>query len=338
MAATDLTPIAPSDHLSYRPSMSLATAIDRAAMLAQLRAFFAERGVLEISTPILSHHGNSDVFIQSVAAHFLAAGKPKRGYLHTSPEFAMKRVLASYQHPIYQICQVFRDNEQGKRHNLEFTMLEWYRPSFDLHMLAKELETLIAVVLGHCTHLSSLSFVRLRYSEVFIRHLGIHPLTASCETLRQTAQHHDINLDMGDDHQGWLDLLFSHLIEPALGFDAPTLITDYPPATASLAKIATDADGHQVAQRFELYIHGLEIANAYDEVLNGKELLERFHQDNLMRAKLGLPTMPIDTHLIHACDDLPPCSGIALGVDRLFMIRQDTCDISDVLSFTIERA
>lgn len=317
----------------YRPSMTLDLAIARAEMLSDIRRFFMNKGVLEITTPILSHHGNTDIFIQSVSANFKHAGKNKLGYLHTSPEFAMKRVLADYQMPIYQICQVFRDDEKGHKHNIEFTMLEWYRPDFSLTDLANELNALIGVALN-----KNLPFKTYRYAQAFIDVLNIHPFSADIKTLRQTAFNYGINLDMGDDRQGWLDLLFSHLIEPNLGFDLPTLITDYPVATASLAKIKIDDDGFEVANRFELYINGIEIANAYDELANGDELLKRFEHDNAERKKLGLPQIPIDTNLIKACDDLPNCSGIALGIDRLFMVREKLSDISEAVMFMTDRA
>lgn len=317
----------------YRPSMTLDLAMSKAEMIGDIRQFFRSKSVLEITTPILSNHGNTDIFIESVSVNFKQTGKLKTGYLHTSPEFAMKRVLADYQIPIYQICQVFRDNEKGHKHNIEFTMLEWYRPHFSLDDLANELNALIGVALH-----KNLPFKTYRYTQAFMDMLGIHPFSADIETLRQTALKQGINLDMGNDKQGWLDLLFSHVIEPTLGFDLPTLITDYPVATASLAKVATDVDGYKVAKRFELYINGIEIANAYDELASGDELLKRFAQDNIEREKLGLPTMPIDMNLVHACDDLPPCSGIALGLDRLFMVREKLFDISEAVMMMTDRA
>lgn len=317
----------------YRPSMTLDLAIRKAEMLFDIRRFLMSRGILEITTPILSHHGNTDVFIQSVSASFTQQGRAKTGYLHTSPEFAMKRVLADYQVPIFQICQVFRDDEKGHKHNIEFTMLEWYRPNFDLEELADELSALIGVALH-----KHLPFKNYRYAQAFLDYLGIHPFLADITTLRQTAKQHGITLDMGEDKQGWLDLLFSHLIEPTLGFDLPTLITDYPVATASLAKVQKDPDGFDVAKRFELYMNGIEIANAYDELADGDELLQRFYHDNERRCALGLPKIPIDTHLIQACDELPKCSGIALGIDRLFMVREQLSDISQAVMMTTDRA
>ncbi|MFB6348248.1 EF-P lysine aminoacylase EpmA [Moraxella sp. ZJ142] len=317
----------------YAPTMSLANAQKKAELLGKIRQFFAERKVLEVTTPILSHAGNTDVYIESVAANFHDQGKLTTGYLHTSPEFAMKRLLASYRVPIYQICQVFRDNEKGRRHNVEFTMLEWYRPDFDLDELADELAALLTAVTGQTVKLCQLS-----YADAFVKYAGIHPFSADVDALRQCAIAHGIRLDMGSDVQSWLDLLFSHLVEPKLGFEMPTLIVDYPPATAALAKMSIDADGHQVARRFELYMHGYEIANAYDELADAKELRARFIADNQARQQLGLPTMPIDTHLLAACDDLPACSGIALGVDRLFMVLNQLNDIRHTIAITTDRA
>ncbi|WP_049236720.1 EF-P lysine aminoacylase EpmA [Moraxella canis] len=317
----------------FAPTLTLADAKKRAKLLQLIRAFFDERGVMEVTTPILSHAGNTDVYIESVQAHFHAQGGKVTGYLHTSPEFAMKRLLASYQVPIYQLCQVFRDHEKGARHNIEFTMLEWYRPHFSLDGLAQELAALLSTVYGRAIEL-----IHMSYAEAFIKHAGVHPFSSSIDGLRACALAHGIHLNMADDQQGWLDLLFSHLVEPHLGLDAPTLIMNYPPATAALAKMTTDADGHQVARRFELYIDGIEIANAYDELTNSQELLKRFKADNDERKRLGLPIIPIDTRLLTACDALPECSGIALGVDRLFMVLSGHHSISQAIAITTDQA
>lgn len=318
--------------MTYQPTQSLIHAQQRAALLAKIRQFFADKGVLEVSTPLLSHAGNTDVFIDSVSVNFHQAGKATTGYLHTSPEFAMKRLLATWQVPIYQLCPVFRDNERGHKHNIEFTMLEWYRPHFSLDELACELGELISMVFD-----KPITLQRTSYQGSF-EPLDIHPFVSSMDELRDCAIRHGITLDMGDDRQGWLDLLFSHLIEPNLGRDTPTLITDYPPATAALAKMAHNDEGHLVAKRFELYIDGIEIANAYDELSSGDELLARFHADNAEREKLGRPIMPIDMNLVRACDDLPPCSGIALGVDRLLMVSANLTDIAQAIALTTEQA
>lgn len=318
---------------NYSPTTTLKTAQARAEMLTTIRQFFANRHVLEVQTPIMSQAGNTDIFLQSVSANVTINDKPKTYYLHTSPEFAMKRLLASWQKPIYQICPVFRDNEIGSRHNVEFTMLEWYRPDFSLDDLAKETNDLVSAVLGY-----PVIFDHYRYVDAFLDFVKIHPFDANCDTLRAIAKDSGLDIDLGDDHQGWLDLLFSHLVEPNLGQDLPTLIYDYPMATAALAKTVTDKDGNQVARRFELYINGLEIANAYDELADGQALRIRFDQDNLERKKRGLPVMPIDENLLKACDDLPSCSGIAVGLDRLLMVKMGTKNINEVMNFPIEKA
>lgn len=318
---------------NYQSTTTLDIARQRAKLYATIRQFFASRDVLEVQTPVLSQAGNTDVFLQSVSANVIVQDRPKTYYLHTSPEFAMKRLLATWQVPMYQICPVFRDNEVGSRHNIEFTMLEWYRPDWTLEQLTSELNDLLSTVFGY-----AVIFDHYRYVDAFMDFVKIHPLTASCDTLKAIAMDNGIHIDMGDDHQGWLDILFSHLVEPNLGKDLPTIIYDYPVATASLAKIATDKDGNQVARRFELYINGLELANAYDELADGQALRLRFTQDNSERKKRGLPLMPMDEYLLSACDDLPACSGIAVGLDRLLMCVTGINKIEEVVSFPSTKA
>lgn len=318
---------------TYQPTCTLQTAQARAAMYTTIRQFFAERQVLEVQTPVMSQAGNTDIFLQSVSSNVTVADHPTTYYLHTSPEFAMKRLLAAWQVPMYQICPVFRDNEIGSRHNIEFTMLEWYRPNFSLDELAKETNDLVSAVLGY-----PVIFDHYRYVDAFMDFVKIHPFNASCDTLKAIAKDNGLNIDLGEDHQGWLDLLFSHLVEPNLGKALPTLIYDYPVATAALAKTVTDKDGNRVARRFELYINGLEIANAYDELADGQALRLRFNEDNVARKKRGLPVMPIDENLLAACDALPACSGIALGIDRLLMIKTGKTHIRDVIALPTPHA
>ncbi len=219
-------------------------------------------------------------------------------------------------------------------------MLEWYRPYYSLTELADELSCLLETLYGHPIILN-----HYRYVDAFMDFVGIHPLTASIESLQAVAEDKGLigfdfttsadsdNHDKEDSRQGWLDLLFSHAVEPNLGHDLPTLIIDYPPATAALAKTALDKDGNMVAKRFELYIDGLEIANAYDELADGQALRQRFEQDNLLRRRHNLPPMPIDEHLLAACDNLPPCSGIAVGLDRLVMVITGATCLEGVISF-----
>ena len=321
---------------NYAPTMTLAMAQQRAKFIGDIRQFFTSRQVLEVQTPLLSQAGNTDTFLQSVAAHVTYQDRPHTYYLHTSPEFAMKRLLASWQVPIYQICPVFRDNEIGLRHNIEFTMVEWYQPNYSLDDMAGELNELLTALYGHPMVMS-----HYRYVDAFMDFVGIHPLTASLSALQAVAEDRGlIGFDFNDAddseanrRQNWLDLLFSHAVEPNLGHDLPTLIIEYPPATAALAKTALDKDGNKIAKRFELYINGIEIANAYDELADGPALRARFEQDNQLRQRHGLPQMPIDEHLIAASDDLIPCSGIAVGVDRLLMVITGAKTLEEVIAF-----
>lgn len=321
---------------NYAPTITLAMAQQRAKFIGDIRQFFISRQVLEVQTPLLSQAGNTDTFLQSVAAHVTYQDRPRTYYLHTSPEFAMKRLLASWQVPIYQICPVFRDNEIGVRHNIEFTMLEWYQPNYSLDDMAGELNELLTALYGHPMVMS-----HYRYVDAFMDFVGIHPLTASLSALQAVAEDRGlIGFDFNDAddseanrRQNWLDLLFSHAVEPNLGHDLPTLIIEYPPATAALAKTALDKEGNKIAKRFELYINGIEIANAYDELADGPALRARFEQDNQLRHRHGLPKMPIDEHLIAASDDLIPCSGIAVGVDRLLMVITGAKTLEEVIAF-----
>ena len=323
---------------SYAPTMTLAMAQQRAQLMSVIRQFFATRQVLEVQTPLLSQAGNTDTFLQSVAAHVTYQDKARTYYLHTSPEFAMKRLLASWQVPMYQICPVFRDNEIGARHNIEFTMLEWYQPNYSLDDMAAELGELLELLYGHPIIMS-----HYRYVDAFMDFIGIHPLTASLAALQAVAEDKGlIGFDFNsvescdseqDRRQSWLDLLFSHAVEPNLGHDLPTLVIEYPPATAALAKTAVDKEGNKVAKRFELYIKGIEIANAYDELADGQALRERFEQDNALRERHNLPQMPIDMHLLAASNDLIPCSGIAVGIDRLLMVITGASSLEEVIPF-----
>ncbi|MGP5119112.1 EF-P lysine aminoacylase EpmA [Psychrobacter alimentarius] len=327
-----------SHRSSYAPTMSLAMAQQRAQFISNIRQFFLKQQVLEVQTPLLSQAGNTDTFLQSVAAQVTYQDKPSTYYLHTSPEFAMKRLLASWQVPIYQICPVFRDNEIGTRHNIEFTMLEWYQPNYSLADMAAEVGELLEVLYGYPVVMN-----HYRYVDAFMDFVGIHPLTASLAALQAVAEDKGLmGFDFNSEHsndsesdrrQSWLDLLFSHAVEPHLGHDLPTLIIEYPPATAALAKTALDKEGNEVAKRFELYINGIEIANAYDELADGQALRARFEKDNQLRERHNLPVMPIDEHLIAASDNLIPCSGIAVGIDRLFMVIVGAGSIEEVISF-----
>ncbi len=305
----------------------------RADILARIRVFFAARGVLEVETPVLAHYPATDPQIHSLYARCAGPGVPagETLYLQTSPEFAMKRLLCAGAGPIYQIARVFRDGERGRMHNPEFTLLEWYRPGFDHHALMDEVAELVCAVLD----LSAVS-ERLSYAEVFRIHLGLDPHAAPTAELAACARAHGLDAPALD-RDGWLDLLLSHLIQPRLGGERPLFLYDYPASQAALARLR--GDDPVVGERFELYLHGIELANGYHELGDAGEQRARFAQDNERRRAAGLPALPLDERLLAAlAHGLPACAGVALGLDRLLMLAAGVRDIDEVMAFTTPRA
>ncbi|WP_373683667.1 EF-P lysine aminoacylase EpmA [Acinetobacter sp. YH1901134] len=317
--------------MNFQPSCELTALRARATMYAQIRQFFAARDVLEVETPVLSQAGVTDVHLASVQAQRHVNGQKQTHYLQTSPEFAMKRLLASGSGSIYQICKVFRDDEHGRKHNSEFTMLEWYRPGFSLKDLMFEVTDLLNETLKQ--RFGEVRPTILSYKHAFMDRLDLNPLQASLQDLKDCCRRVGLSLDLGEDRLGYIDLLFSHYVEPSLGFDTPVFLTDFPPEMASLAKTRVDEDGELVAARFELYIEGLELANAYDELIDADVLRSRFEADNAERAKLGLHVMPIDEYLLAALPHMSECAGIALGIDRLLMVAMNQLKLEKVISF-----
>lgn len=316
---------------NFKPTCDLQALKARAKLYQQIRQFFEQRDVLEVETPILSQAGVTDVHLASIQAQRHLQGKKLTHYLQTSPEFAMKRLLASGSGAIYQICKVFRDDEHGRKHNSEFTMLEWYRPHFSLKDLMFEVTDLLNVVLAE--RFGDARPTVLSYKHAFIDRLDLNPLKATLSELKDAAHRVGLNLDLGDDRLAYIDLLFSHMVEPSLGFDTPVFLTDFPPELASLAKTKIDEDGELVAARFELYIEGLELANAYDELIDAAVLRSRFQADNAEREKLGLHVMPIDEYLLTALPNMSECAGIALGIDRLLMVVMNQMKLEKVITF-----
>ncbi len=317
--------------MAWRPGADSGCLRARAELLAQVRAFFAGRQVLEVETPLLCRAGVTDPAIEALRVeHGSSIASPR--YLQTSPEYAMKRLLAAGSGPIFQVSRAFRDGEAGSRHNPEFTLLEWYRPGFDHHRLMAETAELVCSCLG-----SREQSIR-SYRELFRGQLGIDPFTASLEKLEALARQH---LDVGGmtgDRDLWLDLLMSHLIEPQLPNPGLMFVYDFPASQAALARIAEE-DGFQVGQRFELYVDGLELANGYCELTDAAEQRARFERDNARRREYGLPEHPLDEALLAALEHgLPACSGVALGLDRLLMLATGATDIREVLAFDWERA
>jgi elongation factor P--(R)-beta-lysine ligase len=305
---------------SWQPSGSMDTLKARAELYGSVRAFFLARGVLEVETPMLSRHATVDRHIESFAVD---GGR----WLQTSPEFAMKRLLAAGSGPVWQLCKVFRREEQGRHHNPEFTMLEWYRPGFDHHRLMDEVAELLAA-LGIAGPVA-----RLSYREAFLRHAGVNPFTATDDGLRSAAcaaGYAGAELD----RDGWLDILMSLKVGPRLGQEAPCFVFDFPAAQAALARVRGE-----VAERFELFWQGIELANGFHELGDAQEQQRRFEADQKARRAQGQPVPPFDRHLIAALETgLPDCAGVALGMDRLLMLKLGLPDLAATLAFDFSRA
>ncbi|GAA0562066.1 EF-P lysine aminoacylase EpmA [Halomonas salifodinae] len=319
----------------WRPSASIETLRQRARLLAEVRGFFATRGVLEVETPVLGHGGSTDVGLASLSCEATTPEGRERLWLQTSPEFHMKRLLAAGAGPIYQIARSFRDGEVGRRHNLEFTMLEWYRPGLALDELIEEVVALIHAVLGRDPG----PVRRRRYRELFREHLGVDPFTTPLETLRRLAEARG-GLSMGEaPRDDCLDLLLSLAIEPTLGRDGLDVVVDYPASQAALARRHRDPeDGEWVAGRFEVYLQGLELANGYDELTDAAEQAVRFAEDNAARRARGLPEVSVDARLLAALKaGMPAGSGVALGLDRLIQLALGKASVAEVMAFATPR-
>ena len=325
----------PGPESGWRPSAALDVLKLRARMLERLRVFFSTRGMLEVETPALSVAAATDLHLQSFSCRTTGAGTL---YLHTSPEFPMKRLLAAGSGSIYQICKVFRDGEAGRLHNSEFTMLEWYRVGFDYHPLMDETAALIADALTGSRALEAPE--KLTYAQAFERHCGINPHTTDSATLAAIVKSKAIPLHGDLQHETvdtLRDLLLTHVVEPQLGRGRITLLYDYPASQAALARIRPGSP--PVAERFEAYLDGIELANGFHELLDAEEQHARFARDLAKRKEQGLPIVPMDERLLAALTHgLPECSGVALGFDRLVMLAAGATSIQEVLAFPTERA
>lgn len=321
---------------TWRPSAGIEALRLRARLYATIRAFFAGRDVLEVETPVLSRAGNTDPNISSFHLEFSGRtdGAPRTRWLRTSPEFPLKRLLAAGVGDCYELGRVFRDGEAGGRHNPEFTMLEWYRVGFGHHALMDETAQLVQDALALVGR--SLQYERLSYRELYSRHLGIDPLQADVPALQAALG--DVVLDpAGLTRDDWLDLLMTHRLQPAFPRDQLLAVYDYPASQCALARIR--ADEPPVAERFELYLGPLELANGYHELLDAPEQRARFERDVAVRGARSQTAPPIDDALLAALGQgLPACAGVALGVDRLLMAMAGTDRIADVLAFEFGRA
>ncbi len=325
----------PEPALDWRPGARPECLRRRASLLAEIRAFFAARGVLEVDTPQLVNHAVTDRHLHSVQVQW--TGAPGRAqFLHTSPEYAMKRLLAAGSGDIYQACHVFRGEEQGRIHNSEFMLLEWYRTGWSLEALMREVDalvrTLLAAKAGAATRY-------LSFEEVFVEALGCDPIGDPDHVLADCARAQGFGdrLVRDCDRDELLDLLMGARIGPRLGLDGPVFVHRYPASQASLARL--DPADARLALRFELYLHGMELANGFEELADAEEQAARFRADQESRAARGLVVPPIDEFLLAALRaGLPACAGVALGFERLLMIACGAERIDEVLPFTSERA
>ncbi|MBS0204789.1 MAG: EF-P lysine aminoacylase GenX [Planctomycetes bacterium] len=351
----------------YLPTASLLTLRHRALLLSAIRRFFEEAGYFEVETPLLSADIVVDAWLEPFVTDFLPlprqwaqGGEPR--YLQTSPESAMKRLLAAGATAIYQLGKVFRNGEIGQQHNPEFTMVEWYRVGVDHHAQMKFTESLVQTVFATANQLlaasssdksgldrmfarvaSAQGFERLSYDDAFERYTGRKVLDAPLELLWGLARERELTpppaLD-AQDRDGWLNWLLAELVEPHLGRDRPTFLYHYPGSQAALSRTTVVYPGGPVvAERFELYIDGVELCNGYHELTDPAVLRERICEQSALRSASGLRSLPSESRLLEAMDHgLPASSGNALGVDRLIMLALGKTCLADVIAFPFDRA
>jgi lysyl-tRNA synthetase class 2 len=326
-----------TEHDDFRPTASWENLRLRADLLGQVRAFFAERGFLEVETPILSADTVVDRHLDPFSVAFertpVGSGAP-RLWLQTSPEFCMKRLLAGGGEAIYQVTRVFRQGEYGPLHNPEFTMVEWYRVgdgmAEGIGLLSDLCEALLARGPAE----------RIRYQEAFQRQLALNPHTADTQALAEAAAKHGVEVPASlgeDDRDGWLDLLVAERVGPALGHQRPVIVYDYPASQAALARIRPGDS--PLAERFELFVSGIELANGYHELLDADELRRRSAANNALREADGKCTLPEENRLLEAMEaGLPACTGVALGFDRVVMLAAGAKSLDEVMAFPFDRA
>lgn len=307
---------------TWLPSAPRSALVARQQLYRTIREYFHTRSVLEVETPLLAQAPVADPNIVPMQAG--------QRWLHTSPEYAMKRLLCAGYGDIYQICKVFREGEAGKRHNPEFTMLEWYRVGWTYSQLMDEVAQLLQLLLA--TRFNDLPIVQLSYAQALNTYAQLDVHYCSDHVIAQRGQQL-ANADLALDRDGWLDVIMSHQVEPALPHNTLVFIDEFPASQAALAKLAKNAQGVLIAQRFEVFFNGMELANGYQELTDAEQQLQRF-QDELQGT-----ARPHDTNLITALEHgLPDCAGVALGLDRVLLHILDAKSIAQVLSFDWQRA
>lgn len=313
----------------WQPSATIDILRQKALILAKIRNFFNQRGYLEVETPIMARHGVTDVYLSNIQASF----RGQNYSLQTSPEYHMKRLLAAGSGPIFQIARVFRDDEWGRWHNPEFTMIEWYQLAIDHHALMDEMDCFLQTIL-QCPNL-----VRKTYQQVFMDSCALDPFNTSIHELKKVLAEYALDQVLPADEQDldqYFFLLMSHVVEPALEkIAAPVAIYDFPASQAALAQLS--AEGR--AERFEIYYQGVELANGFHELTDANAQRKRFEQDLAKRKNLGLELPAADHFLLAALEQgLPPCSGVALGIDRLLAIAVKQPSIAQTMAFDFSRA
>lgn len=321
---------------TWRPAATLEVLRERAAMLARARAYFAAQRVLEVQTPVLSAAAVCDPAIESIAA------RTQRGaalFLQTSPEFSMKRLLAAGLGDCYQVCPVFRDGEAGRLHNPEFSMIEWYRLDFGAAEMARDVDRFLRVTCGERRAFAPARSVT--YCEAVADACALDCRTADVAKIRAALSQAGVTPAGGDDwdRDAWLDLLMGTVVGPRLGHDAPVFVHDYPASQAALARLRREPDGTEVAERFELYVNGIELANGFAELGDAPEQRRRFAENLATRRRHGQPLNPPDKRLLAALEHgLPNCAGVALGFDRLVMVALGLPSLEAAMPFPIDRA
>lgn len=315
----------------WRPTADIATLKQRAEILQTIRAFFHARGVMEVETPLMCHTSVTDPFIESIPALYQShPSEPARTYyLQTSPEYAMKRLLAAGSGSIYQICKAFRQGEVGRLHNPEFTMIEWYRLGFNQLQLMDEVDALLQLII------KTKPAERVTYRELFAKKFNVDVFKLTLVELQTLATSLQINVQAEiEDRDTWLNLIMTHVAEPELGSDKPCFIYNFPASQAALARM--NADDPETAARFEVYYKGMELANGFHELQNADEQRKRFIDNNRKRTTLQLTPMPLDELFLSALQaGLPDCSGVALGIDRLIMLALNKETLQEVVAIPI---
>ncbi|MGH1485750.1 MAG: EF-P lysine aminoacylase EpmA [Cellvibrionaceae bacterium] len=307
----------------WQPNASLALLKKRAQLYQNIRAFFHERNVLEVETPILSEYATIDPHIDSLSTQVMS----KSYYLQTSPEFYLKRLLAAGSGDIYSLGKVFRQGEKGRRHQPEFTMLEWYRLGWDEQQLIDEVITLLT------SCMPKVVCRKVSYRQLFLDYLDFDPHQISLSEIKAIAKEKIDSAFDADQKDIWLDLLMTHCIEPKIAGEL-VAIYDYPASQCALAKLGKNDQQQTIARRFEVYVNGVELANGYFELTDDKEQKKRFEKDCAYRKNNGLTELPYDEKVVKALEHgLPSCAGVAMGVDRLLMLMTNTNAIDDVMSF-----